>query len=460
MHRVLVRTRSAFTLLPTLLATCTLLVAALAGPPATANVYFVDAGIAVPSNGSTWALAMSKIEDAISAASAGDQIFVKAGNYRPDLAFASIDGYVISGKHLLIYGGFDGTELTLQQRVGLFDTTVLDAHSNTRCFTILSASSTGTVVIDGFKIINGEASGSTFGTKGGAIYSTDSHLLIGNCVLDHNHAPVNGGGLYFSGSSETSSWRLNIMLTTFNDNWVNEGKGGAIFGSRMTGGDLVNTVFSQNRVTLAGDGGAVYLEDMGGANQLRITNCVYWRNSANGATAKGGGMCLGETSPTGGGNVKIVNCTFVGDVVSSSSNGPALSVSANSICAMHNSILFYNTVNGTQSAVHTYAGPIAPLTWCDLEGGAFLSNITSPPLFRSVAFANGLTLQNGSPCLDRADKNQIPDDFLDINGDGLMIGQQVPIDLNKASRDIDWVPASNLGIPSGTFVDMGAYEKQ
>jgi hypothetical protein len=78
----------------------------------------------------------------------------------------------------------------------------------------------------------------------------------------------------------------------------------------------------------------------------------------------------------------------------------------------------------------------------------------------SAAFANGLTLQNLSPCLDNADKNQIPDDYLDINGDGLMIGQQVPIDLNKSSRDINWGPAPDNGTPTGTFVDMGAYEKQ
>ncbi|MBK7643012.1 MAG: hypothetical protein IPJ19_08165 [Planctomycetes bacterium] len=437
-----------------------------AHPQAQPTVYYVDPG----SSGGTgldWTTAKTTIEDAISVASDGDQIWVKEGTYLPIGPSGPFDGYLVS-KGLSFYGGFLGNETNPWPNPpapgGSFDATIIDGQTSSRCFSIIGASSIHRVEIRGFKIINGESSTSANGPAlGGGVYCVNTELLLSDCKLVHNHGPVRGGGLYFSDLTGAGSWTLNIKRSTFDDNWVNEGKGGAIAGSFMNAGDIVNTVFSQNRVTVSGDGGAVYLEDMG-ANELRFTNCVFWRNSASGSSAKGGGICLEETSPSSFSDAKIVNCTFVMNVVTVLANGPALYCSPNSVCGLHNSILWGNTLGGGGSLfTPTFAGPVT-VSWSDLEGyppgTAPPTCLSEDPEFRSIAFAYGLTLRGTSNCLDHGNQLEIPNDFLDVNEDGLTIGQSVPIDLNGAGRDHDWPAAFDQGIPGGTFVDMGAFEKQ
>ena len=353
-----------------------LMLSSAAQPLPPAGIHFVDDSATTGLNdGTSWLDAFTTLDNAISTAAAGDYLFVAEGTYAP--ATSSGDGFVVT-KHLFIYGGFDGTEATLDTRAGLFEATVLDGTSATRVVTVSGVTGTPGVVIDGFQIKDGVGSGGTYGAgfNGAGIYSTGSDLDLGNCLFNHNLSGHDGGGLYYTGPSGTPN-TLNIKLCEFRENRA-EDKGGAMFGSFLTDGDVVNTLFNQNH-TISSDGGAVYLEDMGSANQLWFTNCIFWKNYVTATGTKGGAVSLGESSAstTAAANAMIVNCTFVGNQALTCTAGQALSISTNSSCEIYNSIVWFNN-DITCSGVLPIAGPITAIDYSDVQfstGHGFPSNV-------------------------------------------------------------------------------------
>jgi hypothetical protein len=241
-----------------------------------------------------------------------------------------------------------------------------------------------------------------------------------------------------------------------------------IFGAKLAPGDVVNTLFNRNR-TSSHDGGAVYLWEMG-ANQLWFTNDIFFGNHADHAGSFGGAIALGESSTTAAGNAMIVNCTFATNYVLTCPNGLALSVSPSSQCWIYNSILFsnYNVLTGNCSGVLPISGPLVAIDFSDVEGFLYPgNNLSQAPNFRSISAPSGLTLQGGgatsllSTCIDHADFTKLPNDNLDVNGDGITTNQVMPIDMNGVGRVFDWPAAPDLGFPStNPWLDMGAYEKR
>ena len=103
---------------------------ALAVSPAeAAGVIYVDASAIGAGTGANWTDAYTKLQDALAAASSGDQIWVAAGVYYPDegggmtnddrtATFTMING-------VELYGGFAGTETSPGQRDWKANVTVL-----------------------------------------------------------------------------------------------------------------------------------------------------------------------------------------------------------------------------------------------------------------------------------------------------------------------------------------------
>ncbi|MBK7642572.1 MAG: hypothetical protein IPJ19_05905 [Planctomycetes bacterium] len=101
------------------------------------------------------------LDDAILAASPGDSLWVADGSYVPS---NPTDGFLIT-KQLLIYGGFDGGEGSVATRAGLFRNTILDGTTTMRVITV-SGVTPVPVVIDGFQVTRGHASGGIGGANG------------------------------------------------------------------------------------------------------------------------------------------------------------------------------------------------------------------------------------------------------------------------------------------------------
>jgi len=311
------------------------------GVGVTPGVIYVDADAAAGGDGTSWANAYKHLQDALyKPPSSGDQIWVAAGTYKPDVdegGNVTLDDrtatfQLISGAAL--YGGFAGGESSLDERDWQTNQTILSADIGTvsdnsdNCYHVVDASGCGEMtVLDGFTITGGNADGPVwYGVSGGGIYNDGGNLVVGNCTFSGNSAHYYGGGIY-NGRPGGSPTAINCTVTncTFTSNSAGDGgDGGGMWNdswciatvahctfsdnSARRGGGIMNIgwwgektfsdcTFSGNSATL---GGGVYND---GADPT-LTNCSFDDNWA----CQGGGMygiCAGETT--------LINCTFTGN---------------------------------------------------------------------------------------------------------------------------------------------------
>ncbi|MCB0270542.1 MAG: right-handed parallel beta-helix repeat-containing protein, partial [Calditrichaeota bacterium] len=268
-------------------------------------------------DGSDWNNATDNLQAMIDGASAGDQVWVAKGLYKPtpttdrNIAFVMKDG-------VSIYGGFAGNEPSGYD-LGLrdFDTnpTILsgdlqsndgqqpvatDATTNTNTgdnsHTIFNASGVGAgTVIDGFTFTAGAADvPNPFPSptaRGAGIYMDGGELLVTNCRFSGNSASAIGGaGIY------AIRGVLTVTHSTFSGNYGYNSVG--IQGSRGNITSVMHCEFSGNS--------AAYV---GAAMGLTGTNAVSYCNfTGNFANSSAGALHL--DGPT-----TIDHSTFTGNYV-------------------------------------------------------------------------------------------------------------------------------------------------
>lgn len=455
------------------------------GAGASANsIWYVRPGGAGAQTGVNWANAFPTVQQAISAGAVvldpqgnPDQVWVAEGLYLPPMVGAppiAVSGGFAINKSIKLYGGFKGTETTIQGRLGSFKRTILEGDINAtpalvgdealHVVNINGSAPNMAVVIDGFMIRNGYATGA--GVNGGGIECVQSNLDLANCyVMSNLAAPgVNyGGGVHFTslngGVEPTLGFTLRIKACEFDLNkaWA----GGAIYGDCVQG-EIVNTKLNESQST--GNGAGVYLARMGTENWVNFANCVFYDNfcASGGTVSQGAGLYLGPTAGVGtGGNAKVVNCTFVDNRCNGTTlaDGQALALTSTSQAQVHNSIFYYNNTGGASSGPKPIDGP-ATVTYSDVEytwggaGGAGNKNVL--PSFVNYNGGN-LALSATSLCCDAADYSKLPADILDVDVDG-NFAEIIPWDLASQGR---WAPNPNVadsGTGTFTYLDMGAYE--
>jgi predicted outer membrane repeat protein len=284
--------------------------------PRPAMVIYVKADDGAPNNGSSWAQAFTKLQDALTIALPGDSIWVAAGTYTP-----SADGNRNSAFQLVngvaLYGGFAGTETALDQRNWETNSTILSGDlgvvgdpSDNSLTVISSNGATATTILDGFTIANGGVglsndhsspalrnlivrdnrlgvennysnsaltnitfSGNSGGSQGGGMFNYASNLTLQHTTFISNTA-TEGAGMYnlYSSPALTDITLIGNIATAggggmyndiesnptlnsviFRDNKAWQGGGMYGWNSRVT---LHNVTFSHNSVT--GSGGALY----------------------------------------------------------------------------------------------------------------------------------------------------------------------------------------------------------
>lgn len=149
--------------------------------------------------------------------------------------------------------------------------------------------------------------------NGGAYYAANSGQIhiIEDCIFDGNAAPASRGGAYYS----TGAVNLEMRNTTFiNNSSTNRGAGLYVFGSSDTLRDDIN--INMDRVTFqnnnnAATGGAFYIQSPVNTTRLNITNSAFLGNS----TSDGLGGAIGGIS---GFITTIDNCDFIGNSVTGS----------------------------------------------------------------------------------------------------------------------------------------------
>ena len=404
-------------------------------------------------NCDSWANACT-LQHALAVAFSGDEIWVKAGVYYPGTNRA--DTFTLENG-VAIYGGFEGTENSRNQRNWQANITILsgdidqndtntdgnniaetwnDIWGNNAYHVVVGDGTDNTAVLDGFVITAGLATGQWPRERGGGVFNSGGSPKITNVTFSGNYAANYGGGM----SNMTSSPTLTNV--TFSGNSATY-HGGGMYNDSSSSPTLTNVTFSGNSTAHYGGGMSNF------QSSPTLTNVIFSGNSA----PSGGGMDdQGGSSPT------LTNVTFSGN--SANDGGGMWNYYSNP--TLTNVIMWGNTAtNDGQGIYNTSSNPTISysdvqnckgLLWnpaCGNDGG---HNKNTDPLFVDADGADNtpgtaddnLRLQLTSPAIDAGKNAAVPP------------GVTTDLDGNPRFVDIPSVPNTGSGTPP--IVDMGAYE--
>lgn len=367
----------------------------------TRYVTFSGAGVY---NGTSWANAYSstQLQTAINE-SGVTEVWVAAGTYKPTSGTDRTIAFSMKGG-VSIYGGFTGTETSLNERNWSANLTILSGdigstgdttgNSYRVIFNDWLSLQSGTAILDGFTVQDANNVNHDYG---GGLYNFQSSPLVANCTFSGNFGHY-GGGICNRASSPT----------------------------------YTNCKISGNSVTFVG--GGIYNEN---ANPTFI-NCSIAGNSANiDFTGKGGGMYSENSRPV------LINNTISGN--SAYSGGGLYNDGAR--LTLKNSIIWDNTAKTTANQIYTSVGDTLRYS-CYANGGNDIyintggtftvSNcITTDPIFINPSY--DVRIAEASPCAD-AGNDTYNNQTTDIRGTGY-------------GRKLLKTNSSTTGP-----IDMGAYE--
>lgn len=261
-----------------------------------------------PLDGMEWNTAFNKLEDAIDEAKDllelengidSVQIWVAEGIYIP--GNERDDSFILTEK-LEIYGGFNGTETTLEQRNVKDHVTILSGNDNNRHI-IQANGLTNPAILDGFTIQAGKASSDLDfdreNRKGAGAYLFNSNMIIRNCTFKENEAREAGGAIYANGgmlSLSNCSFEMNEVNGTANNQ-----QGGAI-SLQDCESIIIDCFFDGN--SSVDDGGAIYMD----GQESIINRSIFKDNTAtSGSDAKGGAIHASSC------DLELINCLITGN---------------------------------------------------------------------------------------------------------------------------------------------------
>jgi hypothetical protein len=371
------------------------------------NIIYVDHDATGADNGTNWSNAYTDLQQALSAATSGDMIWVAAGTYKPTsgtdrgISFNLVDG-------VQLYGGFAGTETTLAQRNPDLNPTTLSGDigvpgfNNDNSYHVVRGKGLGSnSVLDGFVVTRGYSFGeftanALDGLGAGILLEgapglPDSRPLISNCRFEQNYAylggalctswndpdlpdqgnnPVNpvlrdcefvfnranlfGGAMYInSPSAPNDTFVLERCLVADNNAYLGEG-GGIYFNQTANSHTrMLSCTFARDTGQL---GGGIYFGGFPLANNvasLVLDSCVFLRN----VSPEGGGIfyvgTFGTSTPGVEFYCKMRNCIFDGNKATSA-NGAAYQIMAmnkNKVNIEVSGCAFINNLSGNYTAI-------------------------------------------------------------------------------------------------------------
>ncbi len=448
----------------------------------TARLY-VDQAAAGTQTGVSWADAMTDLQDALALARAsGDvsEIWIAGGVYRPAANGHRAAGFDLVGG-VSLYGGFTGTEASIDDRVAGAAATVLSGDLNGDDLPDLSNrqdntinvlfvySQPGPITLDGLVIEHGNGDfevncGGFMNHAGGmVVYNTD--IVINNCEFRDNTA-VNTGALILINNSKskiTNSW--------FHHNTAIDGVFYGVSGELPYDGYIgairINTFYSgaDNQFV---NNLVEFNEDQEATSAISIVACeplfannIITRNTSNGIY--GGGsvvfvLCEG---------VEIINSTIAHNSAPDSFSNRTSGISSNrSQVVVSNSILWGNTAAGVSNEIAQFAESGAGTAhainhsivedWTGTLTG--VGSTGDDPLFADAG-AGDFSLTPGSGAIDIGDNAAVPSDGPDLDGDGDVL-EALPLDFAGNPRFTDDPGTADTGAGAAPIVDAGAFEFQ
>ncbi|WP_373515581.1 choice-of-anchor Q domain-containing protein [Persicitalea sp.] len=430
------------------------LLCALAAPASAASTRYVDASRPDDTgDGLSWATAHKSLTTALSAATAGDHIWVASGTYKPTTTATDREASFRMKQGVEIYGGFTSGQMNLgdRNRDPATNRTILsgdidgDGTRTGNSYHVINnegANLTSIALLDGFMITGGNAddptSSDVFGagmynvrsspritnclfqgnaaSEGGAIYNSESSPQLSNCSFVTNSAPYgtlfggSGGGMVNKNGSNAQ-----VRNCTFNGN--SAAIGGAIY-NEASSPQLINCTLNSNT---AFNGGAISNRDN---SAPRLVNCSLQRNNAN---RQGGAVANIDSSPI------FVNCSFQGNTAISGGAMYNVSSPLNDTRPSLTNCVFWN--NGDANTFFNFTPLLTGITQIFAAYTLFDESVTGyrsllDPNFTTLvspfASATDTRLRAGSPAID-AGLNTVNSTSTDLAGNSRIIGGTIDL---------------------------------
>jgi len=367
-------------------------------------------------NGNTWADAFPDLQQALSASTTGDKIWVAKGTYFPT---STLDRsiYFVLKQGVEMYGGFVGTETEVTERDYEINETILsgnigEAQGSDNSYHVLYGTALdSTTVVDGFTITRGVANGNdlpsstqwggglllepssdryntcpiiqncrfeeNYAVLGGAIHcpweiGNYVNPIIRNCQFISNRAQQSGGGVYKSGPA-LHEFPFALEHCTFSKNSAFLNSGGALFFT-LTGSTSIikDCIFEKDTARFAWGGGIYY--DHFDDSHLIVKSCVFRDNYAGIATAIYTEYFSISNTPF---LIEIYDCDFEGNKSNGQAGAILLSGAAESeIIAQILNCNFLNNRSASYGTALSISGKEINL---DLDHCVFNNNIGIPP---------------------------------------------------------------------------------
>lgn len=306
-------------------------------------------------NGTSWENAFTDLQVALYNANSGDSIWVAEGIYKPAPTLRSASFALKNG--VAIYGGFNATETSLEQRnwgqyrsILSGDIGIIDDSTDNSYHVVTAVSVDSTALLDGFVITKGHAVGNNINNvyeqSGGGlfVYTNADNLAstpsIINCTFEYNTAR-NGGGIHCYGVNETQTNPI-IRNCIFRQNTALFA-GGAIYkwGDSPNHRPFLLTKCDFINNSSAIFGGAIYMEELCGQVILDSTSFIN-----NNALSEAGAIYMLTTC--GMGEIIIRNSNFIDNLgnafggISIFRFGPGFNTTVPFKIVLHNNTFSHN----------------------------------------------------------------------------------------------------------------------
>ena len=255
------------------------------GMNAAAQVIYVKSDAAGSNNGSSWTDAYTNLDNALSVASPGDQIWLAAGTYKP--SNSAPNNFFLMESGVELYGGFNGTETSLAQRNYLTNVSILDgdvagndiAGNFTQNRTdnaihllyVINGDPVNRAIVDGLRIQGGNTSNvdtdPDLTRRGGGILA-QAKLTVRNCFFTDNFAQ-SGAGV---AAIEAAGSGIVVDNCIFDGNFANAQSAG-VYMRTLSIGEVNNCIFRNNTTNR----GCVYPQY---SNNVVIDSCLFENNQA------------------------------------------------------------------------------------------------------------------------------------------------------------------------------------